>query len=231
MKQAFLIFIFNFNKIKKFIVLYVFFLLTSYSSAGSFEDFFQAVQQDEVQVISNLLNRGFDPNTLNLQGEPALFLAWKKESFKALNILIKHPKTNVNVFNEHSESILMLACLKGNLALAEALIARDADINQPGWTALHYAASSGHSQIVKLLLENSAYIDAESPNGTTPLMMAARYGNLETVKLLVNEGADLIHKNKLGLSALDFAKDGASQDSFKLLEAALTQIGTKGAIQ
>jgi ankyrin repeat protein len=118
-------------------------------------------------------------------------LAWKFDSLKVLEVLIKHPKTNLNIQNSHSETILMLVCLKGHLKLTQLLVERKADINQPGWTPLHYAATGGHAQIAKLLLDESAYIDAESPNGSTPLMMAARYGSTELVKLLIDEGADI----------------------------------------
>jgi ankyrin repeat protein len=107
------------------------------------------------------------------------------------------------------------------LELAKTLIKRDADINHPGWTPLHYAATGGQTAIIKLLLEESAYIDAESPNGTTPLMMAARYGNGKAVQLLINEGADLHLKNHLGLSAIDFAVTGQRPDAIQLLHTAL----------
>ena len=117
----------------------------------------------------------------------------------------------------------MLASLKGDLKLAELLIGRQADINQPGWAPLHYAATGANPTIVKLLLDESAYIDAESPNGTTPLMMAARYGSTAAVQLLINEGADVKIKNQLGLSALDFAKDGNRPDAIKLLEPLMKQ--------
>ena len=113
----------------------------------------------------------------------------------------------------------MLVCLKGDLELAKMLIKRDADINHPGWTSLHYAATGGHTAIIQLLLEESAYIDAESPNGTTPLMMAARYGNAKAVQLLINEGADLQLKNQLGLTALDFAIQGQRADAIQLLQS------------
>ena len=59
---------------------------------------------------------------------------------------------------------------------------------------------------MELLLENHAYIDAESPNGTTPLMMAAHYGTPAAVKLLLEAGADPTLKNQLGLTAIDFAR-------------------------
>jgi len=205
----------------KYVVLYIFISFSLQVFAGSYDDFFQAAQKDEVNVVSNLLKRGFDPNTLNLNGEPGLFIAWNHEAYKVFEVLIKHPQTNLNVFNGNSESPLMLVCLKGNFHLVQELVARKADINHPGWTPLHYAATGGHRAIVKLLLDESAYIDAESPNGTTPLMMSAKYGNAEVVKLLINEGADLHLKNQLGFSALDFAKDGARPDAIQLLEAAL----------
>ncbi len=213
----------HFNKILKNIVLYVFLSNLSFSWAGSYEDFFQATQRDQVQVVSNLLSRGFDPNTVNVNAEPAIFDAWDHGALKVLESLIRHPNTKLNVKNSHGESLLMLVCLKGNLKFSQLLIERQADINHPGWTPLHYAATNGNTKIVKMLLDESAYIDAESPNGTTPLMMAARYGSPEAVQLLIKEGADIHLKNQLGLSALNFAKDGGRPDSIKLIEAALAQ--------
>ena len=213
----------HFNKILKHIVLYVFLINLSFSWAGSYEDFFQATQRDQVQVVSNLLSRGFDPNTVNVNAEPAIFDAWDHGALKVLESLIRHPNTKLNVKNSHGESLLMLVCLKGNLKFSQLLIERQADINHPGWTPLHYAATNGNTKIVKMLLDESAYIDAESPNGTTPLMMAARYGSPEAVQLLIKEGADIHLKNQLGLSALNFAKDGGRPDSIKFIEAALAQ--------
>ena len=208
-----------FHKLIKYVV-YIGFIFNSFSSiAGSFEDFFTAIRNDEVKVISNLFERGFDPNTVNLQGEPAILNSLKLGSLKSFEFIVQHPKTNLNVRNSHGESALMLVCLKGELELAKMLIQRDADINHPGWTSLHYAASGGHTAIVQLLLDQSAYIDAESPNGTTPLMMAARYGNEKAVQLLITEGADWKLKNQLGLTALDFAVQGRRPEAIKLLQS------------
>jgi ankyrin repeat protein len=79
------------------------------------------------------------------------------------------------------------------------------------------------------LLENSAYIDAESPNGTTPLMMAAMYGSPESVKVLIQAGADLNIKNQLGLTALDFAVRGNRQNSKELIETGLERLAARQA--
>ena len=92
----------------------------------------------------------------------------------------------------------------------DVLISRGADVNKPGWAPLHYAATSGNLDTLRLLLDNYAYIDAESPNQTTPLMMAAKYGNPQAVQLLLEAGADISVKNALGLTAFDFAHQAFS---------------------
>ena len=209
-----------FKKQVKYVVYIVFSIYSICGFAGSFEDFFMAIKNDEVKVISSLFVRGFDPDTVDLNGEPAILNTLRHGSLKSFELIAKQPKVNLNVRNSHGESALMLLCLKGDFDLAKMLIKREADINHPGWTPLHYAATGGHTAIIQLLLDESAYIDAESPNGTTPLMMAARYGNEKAVQLLINEGADLTLKNQLGLNALDFAVQGRRPESIKLLQSA-----------
>ena len=216
----------NFNKIKKYIAFIGFSAFSALSAAGSYEDFFIALQNDQVKVVSSLLSRGFDPNTVNLKAEPALLNALNVGALTSAEVLVRHPKINVNVRNAHGETALMLACLKGHLALAKLLISKQADINQPGWTPLHYAATGGHVELIQFLLEESAYIDAESPNGTTPLMMAARYGSAKATQLLIDEGADLQVKNQLGLTALDFAKQGNRPDALEIISKAMNQVKT-----
>ena len=209
-----------FKKQVKYVVYIVFSIYSICGFAGSFEDFFMAIKNDEVKVISSLFVRGFDPDTVDLNGEPAILNTLRHGSLKSFELIAKQPKVNLNVRNSHGESALMLLCLKGDFDLAKMLIKREADLNHPGWTPLHYAATGGHTAIIQLLLDESAYIDAESPNGTTPLMMAARYGNEKAVQLLINEGADLTLKNQLGLNALDFAVQGRRPESIKLLQSA-----------
>jgi ankyrin repeat protein len=211
----------SFNKTIKCIVFICFSSFSYFSIAGSYEDFFIALQNDQVHVVSSLLNRGFDPNTVNLKAEPALLNALNVGAMASAETLVRHPKTDLNVRNAHGETALMLACLKGHVPLAKLLISRQADINHPGWTPLHYAATGGHLELIQLLLEESAYIDAESPNGTTPLMMAARYGSGKATQLLIDEGADLLIKNQLGLTALDFAKQGNRPDAQEIISKAL----------
>jgi ankyrin repeat protein len=216
-----------FNKIKKLFVIIGFFLSPFWAIAGSYEDFFKAVQFDNVRVVQGLLQRGFDPNTVNPEGVPALMLAVREPSLKVAELLAAHPDTKTEVRNGKDESVLMLAALKGYLPLVQKLVDNDADVNKTGWTPLHYAASGGHVPVIAHLLEHSAYIDAESPNGTTPLMMAAMYGSPEAVKHLIQAGADLTIKNQLGLTALDFAIRGQRQNAKELIETGLARLAAR----
>ena len=115
----------------------------------------------------------------------------------------------------------MMAALEGELEICAQLIAKGADVNKTGWTPLHYAATRGRLDVMRLLLENYAYIDAASPNGSTPLMMAAQYGTDEAVKLLLDEGADPLLKNQKNLSAIDFAQQANRPATVALVASAV----------
>ena len=218
------------NYIKKSIYLIVFIGFSS-ANAGSFEDFFAAIQRDDPQSLSALLRRGFDPNTLDAKGQSGLFLALRDPSPKVVDVLLKTPNIKVETRTPQDESPLMMAAMRGELKLAAALIDKDADVNKTGWTPLHYAASSTQGDqlgVAKLLLENAAHIDAASPNGSTPLMMAAMYGNTSTLKLLLDEGADPTLKNQLGLTAVDFAQRADRKEMVELIGAAIRARQPKG---
>ena len=215
------------NHFKKLLMLVVFYGLQN-AHAGSYEDFFAAIKQDDGAAVTALLKRGFDPDTRDPKGLPGLYLALREPSPKAARALIEWPKTNVEVRTAQDESPLMIAALKGDLDAARRLIARGADVNKTGWTPLHYAATHGHLDVIRLLLEQHAYIDAESPNGTTPLMMAAHYGTPEAVKLLLAEGADPTLKNQLGLSAIDFAFRANRTDAADQITAAIRSKAPRG---
>jgi len=200
--------------------LYVF-IGFSVSSAGSFDDFFTAVSRDDPVMVESLLKRGFDPNTSNAQGQYGLFLALREGSLKVARVLADWPSTRVETRNAADESALMMAALKGHTDLARRLIARGADVNKTGWAPLHYAATGSHAALISMLLDAHAYIDAESPNGTTPLMMASQYGSAAAVRQLLEAGADASLKNQLGLSAQDFALRSGRQEVFEMIAAHL----------
>ena len=210
-------------------VAYLFVLIHfSPASAGSYDDYFSAAKVDDAPAIRALLTRGFDGNVRDPNGDHALHVAIRENASKAVQALLSWEKVEVESRNKVDESPLMLAALGGQLEIAKSLIERDADVNKPGWTPLHYASTRGHVDVMRLLLDKSAYIDAASPNGTTPLMMAAFYGTPSAVKLLLEAGADPFLKNQQDLTAIDFAQRANRGEAAEIIAAFVRAKQPKG---
>jgi uncharacterized protein len=199
--------------------------------AGSFDDFFAAIKRNNVSPLLGLLLRGFDVNTLDEKGLHGLHVALRADSLEVATYLATLTGVNVDAPTPQGETPLMIALLRGHFTVAKALVKHGADVNKPGWTPLHYAAThAGPNALaqVAFLLENHAYIDAESPNGTTPLMMAAQYGEPDVLRLLLKEGADARLANQQKLTAIDFALRASRPTSAEILRAHLQTSSTPG---
>lgn len=185
----------------------------------SYREWFEAVRLDDVKRVQALLARGFDPNSVEPERfDTALILSVRLKSSKVFTALLQAPDVNLNARSLNGDTALMIAAFLPDVPRALALIAKGVEINRPGWTALHYAAASGSVVIIQRLLDESAYIDAESPNKTTPLMMAARSGHRAVVKLLLEEGADATLKNEADMTAADFARTQGFKELARLLD-------------
>jgi uncharacterized protein len=188
----------------------------------SYDEWFNAIRLDDTRRVKALLDRGFDPATIEPERfDTGLIVAVRQKSPKVFHLLLSTPGVDLDARSRNGDTALMIAALQSETGFALALIDKGAQVNRPGWTALHYAASSGNVAIIRRLLEESAFIDAESPNRTTPLMMAARGGHAEAVKLLLDEGADVMLKNELGLSAADFARAQGHGELARQIDALL----------
>jgi ankyrin repeat protein len=159
--------------------------------------FFRAIQLDDDSAVKAILARGLDPNLHEpTRGETGLILAMRYDAMKVARLLLEHPKLKIDEQAPNGNTALMMAAFQKNKPAVLAMLEKGAQVNRPGWTALHYAAAAGDIDIMKLLLERHAYIDAESPTGTTPLMLAAREGQEDAVQLLLEEGADASLKDR-----------------------------------
>lgn len=192
----------------KYIIYLVVIIGFSHAIADAYVDFFRAVSVDNASTVKELLARGFDPNTKNESGQVALFLAMRDDAPKVAAALLASPALNIDANNALGETPLMMAALKGRLDWAKKLMERGAKVQKPGWSPVHYAATGPNTELLAMLLDSGADINALAPNRNTPLMMAARYGPEENVKLLVQRGADKKLINERNLSAADMARAG-----------------------
>ena len=182
------------------------------------DDLLFAVRFNDPGTIETMLKAGFDVNAREkARGETLLMIAAREKSLKALSYLAKFPKTDKEARANNGDTALMLAAFGGSLPAVTILVEAEAEVNQPGWTALHYGAASGSTEVVAYLLENHAYIDAEAPNGLTPLMMAVVFGKKAVVQLLLEQGADATLRNEKGQTAMDLAKQNAREDLIEIL--------------
>ncbi|MBK1612100.1 hypothetical protein CKO44_01265 [Rubrivivax gelatinosus] len=190
----------------RFLLQVVFAITVLPVQAGSYVDFFRALQLDNEQAVKEILADGFDPNAVSESGDVALALALKEGSDKVARLLLAHPAIQVDQASARGETALMMAALAGRLDWVERLIARGAAVNREGWTPLHYAASGSDRTVIVRLVERGALLDARSPNGSTPLMMAASYGDQRNAQTLLGLGADVSLRNAQGLDAAEFAR-------------------------
>jgi uncharacterized protein len=204
----------------RFLVYAVVFVGFSPAVADPQAELAKAVSLDDGRWVQQLLAAGADPNRPDAKGQTPLTLALRDEALQAAAALIAHTAVQIDTPNTSNETPLMMACLRGQLALARQLVARGAAINRAGWTPLHYAATGPGTAVVAWLLEQEAAIDAPSPNRSTPLMMAARYGAIDSAELLLARGANPKLRNDRGLTAAEFARGAGREALAAKLEAA-----------
>jgi hypothetical protein len=191
-------------------------------------EFFRAVAVDNHLTVAELLRAGVDPNLREpVRQDTGLIRALREDAMHVFTRLLAEPGIDVDAQASNGDTAIMIAAFKGNLPAVRALLDHEALINRPGWTALHYAAASGNTEIAAILLDHYAYIDAASPNRTTPLMMAARERREETMRLLLSAGADATLRNEAGYTAMDFARENDFKEIQALLAAYLSDAAKK----
>ena len=114
--------------------------------------------------------------------------------------------------NEAGRTALHDAVLRGDVAAAQALVARGAAVDDDdleGRSALHYAAAGDGADalaLVGLLLDAGAFVDIVDGDGKSPLMVAALGGNEPMVTLLLQRGQAYIQlEDNTGVTAVEMA--------------------------
>ncbi|KAK3923380.1 Protein fem-1-like protein C [Frankliniella fusca] len=110
---------------------------------------------------------------------------------------------------------LFIACMRGHAEMVDYLIRFvGADVEQRGLyevaadrsvhfaTPLWCAAVSGRLNVIKVLVENGANVNAASDSGSTPVRSACFMTHMDIVKYLVENGADILKPNHNGGTCL-----------------------------
>lgn len=131
-----------------------------------------AIAMDDAEKVKSLLGKDADRivnQRLTKKGYSPLHYAARLGRVSIGRYLIEEKKANVNLVSKLG-----------------------------GKSALHMAASKGHVDFCKLLLDNGAYVDATDAKGDTPLMRACNRFHLDVCCLLLEKGADPNMENNDG---------------------------------
>ncbi|XP_067442941.1 protein phosphatase 1 regulatory inhibitor subunit 16B [Thunnus thynnus] len=94
--------------------------------------------------------------------------------------------------------------------------------NEDGLTALHQCCIDNYEEMVKILLDRGATVNAQDNELWTPLHAAATCGHAGLVKILIAHGADLLAVNSDGNMPYDLCEDDPTLD---IIETAMANRG------
>ncbi|MFH1921664.1 MAG: ankyrin repeat domain-containing protein, partial [Planctomycetota bacterium] len=125
---------------------------------------------------------------------------------------VREPSSDANLFE---------ACEVGDVGRVRELLGADATlakVKEVGHIMpLHGAAAQGHKEIVELLVQAGADVNAANQWGVTPIYFAAAWGHKEVAMFLIDRGADVHVKAHDGETPLQVAKRKGHEEVVQLL--------------
>ena len=144
------------------------------------------------------------------KGSDALMYAARTGQIKTAEQLVSLGACLTNC-NHDKITALMLAAKSGNYDLVKLLSGDDSTfincVDLHGYNAVHYAASSGHLDIIEELYKNQAEIDATNAWHDNAVILASACGSLTSVQWLEQHGVDIHHENRGQRNALMIAAE------------------------
>jgi ankyrin repeat protein len=190
----------------------------------------EAVRNDNLRLAKRLIRKGADPDSKLDNLTTVLHLAIYRSNPDMVELLVDSG-ADMTLFDSERNVPLTLAAREGSCEIAAYFIEQGADVNYINnnrfkSTALMEAAYVNALDVVKLLVENGADINALGLGGYPAIMWAADSGGYESVVYLVEQGADPSFIRKPGkMNALDFAIRGGYPE----LEEYLRSLGVEPA--
>ena len=143
-------------------------------------------------VCQVLIDAGADIETKDHLGRSPLLLACRSGALDVVKLLVK-AGARVRATDKDGDTCLIFALYHGHIETVRYLVGLpDVDVNHANnyWlnTALHWAIERKNEDVVRVLIDAGADIEAESRSGR-PLYLASGLGVLAIVDLLVRAGA------------------------------------------
>ena len=148
-----------------------------------------AVQENQKEIVTLLLNHGADPNITDWTGKnTALDIAEQKNHIALIEILQKKGA------RYGSGSSFHLSAKNGDIVPVEEMLNKGHTLNEvdaaKGWTALHYAVHYGQKHLVEYLIVRGVDVNAKDFLGkNNPIDVLALGNRGEIVRILVKAGA------------------------------------------
>ncbi len=145
-----------------------------------------AASQGE-SATRRMLDAGANPNRRDIRGETPLHVAAVRDQAKAVAALLA-AGANPDLAPRGGHPPLWTAASAGRREAVEALLEAGVNPNRLyRWSPLHWAASNGHGDVVRVLLAHGADPAIEDHRGRTPLDQAK---GSEVVAALLEAGVD-----------------------------------------
>ena len=158
-----------------------------------------AVERNDVAIADKLLQSIEHEAQKGDNCGRYLPMAAKQRNMEMVNLLLKHG-ADINNYSERDFPPLIYAIKAGHVSIARALLAAGADPNvrmgMHDGTLLHYAIERSNVELVKLLLEYKANVNAKNYMDESILETATEKNNKEILDLLKQNGAEVYQSNK-----------------------------------
>ena len=180
-----------------------------------------------VRVMGTLQSFGAHLDTQTLSGNTALMQAVREEQPAALKyILDRSTVDDVNVMADDGSTALSVAVNGSRPQDVRLLIQSGAEVNvhdNRGWTPLMVATRANNLDMMAVLIEQDAELDAVQPStGNSAAFFAAAEGHNDALKLLVESGASLHVRNHLNKSILNAAEINNNDEAVEMLTKGIT---------
>jgi hypothetical protein len=136
----------------------------------------QAVWNEDIPRIRDLLGKGADPNAQTVDGARPLLVAAKKGNPEIINMLIENG-AKLEGRDRNGLTPLMSAASVGQTRSVEVLIDAGADLNakdNKGFTAIMWATMKGFPEVVEILFSSGADLKAKTAEGLTAKRLSQR---------------------------------------------------------